>query len=629
MTENSIPSNEGYRLEIDVFEWYGNRHDSATGSIQQASHNWNPDGSQSGGLYDPYRLMPDGSQPWQDFHIYGVKVTPESISWYIDGVQTNQITTPTVYLNSRLYMMVDYALGGGWPLDGMVNNSHMDVDWVRVYSLPQQDDLSVTVNGSSTALGSAAAYGTQDGQGGLPTSATAGSGGSSVTLTGNVWKRWGLDYNYTADTRLEFTVNGSDVGEIIGVALDNNTDPIYGRRAFRVGGSDVNTTSHDSWSWKMTPVYTAGSGSQTYAINVGSYFTGAVSYLGLFGDDDANGSTNVTFSNIKLYEAGSTSLTVTLGSTPTSLGAPAAYDSSQDGQGGLPTSATTVLSGAGVTLAGNVWKRWGMNYTVTADTVLEFTVNASDAGEIVGIALDTDTNPLYGRRAFRFGGSDVDQTIFNSWSWQVTPTYTAGSGDRTYTIDIGDYFTGTVNYLGLFGDDDANGSANATFKNIRLYEAGAAPLVLGAPSAYGTQDGQGGLPTSATISPDGTAATLAGNAWKRWNFNYTVTTSTVLEFTVNASDAGEIIGIALDNDADPLNGRRAFRIGGSDVGYGGNDSWSWNITPTYVAGGGQVTYTINVGQYFTGTVNYLGLFADDDANGSSLITFSNIRIYES
>jgi hypothetical protein len=29
----------------------------------------------------------------------------------------------------------DYALGGGWPLDGVVENSHMDVDWVRVWSL--------------------------------------------------------------------------------------------------------------------------------------------------------------------------------------------------------------------------------------------------------------------------------------------------------------------------------------------------------------------------------------------------------------------------------------------------------------------------------------------------------------
>ena len=33
-------------------------------------------------------------------------------------------------------MMLDYALGGGWPLTGMVNDSVMKVDWIRVYSLP-------------------------------------------------------------------------------------------------------------------------------------------------------------------------------------------------------------------------------------------------------------------------------------------------------------------------------------------------------------------------------------------------------------------------------------------------------------------------------------------------------------
>jgi hypothetical protein len=33
-------------------------------------------------------------------------------------------------------MMLDYALGGGWPLSGMVNGSAMQVDWVRAYSLP-------------------------------------------------------------------------------------------------------------------------------------------------------------------------------------------------------------------------------------------------------------------------------------------------------------------------------------------------------------------------------------------------------------------------------------------------------------------------------------------------------------
>ena len=45
-------------------------------------------------------------------------------------------------------------------------------------------------------------------------------------------------------------------------------------------------------------------------IPVGSYYTGAMNWLVLAADDDANASTNVTYSNIKIYEAagGNTSI---------------------------------------------------------------------------------------------------------------------------------------------------------------------------------------------------------------------------------------------------------------------------------------------------------------------------------
>lgn len=132
--KNGLPGEE-----LDVFEWYGVAHDQVPGVVQQASHNWNVDGSQDltlPYLYKPQTPMPDSTAPWSAFHNYGILVRPDSITWYIDGVQTNQIATPTSHMTSPFYMMVDYALGGGWPLSGAVNNSHLDVDWVRAYSLP-------------------------------------------------------------------------------------------------------------------------------------------------------------------------------------------------------------------------------------------------------------------------------------------------------------------------------------------------------------------------------------------------------------------------------------------------------------------------------------------------------------
>jgi beta-glucanase (GH16 family) len=158
MSENSIlNNNNGTSLpneEVDIFEWYGNNYNNGTANIQQASHNWLPTGGPAG-LYSPSTPMPGGALPWQGFHIYGAQVDPVHITWYIDGVQTNQIATPPGYITSPFYIMNDYALGGGWPLSGMVNNSSMLVDWIRVYALPSTGSsgsmVSVSLSGSNAA----------------------------------------------------------------------------------------------------------------------------------------------------------------------------------------------------------------------------------------------------------------------------------------------------------------------------------------------------------------------------------------------------------------------------------------------------------------------------------------------
>ena len=151
------------------------------------------------------------------------------------------------------------------------------------------------------------AYGTgQDGSGSKPTSITISADKRSATITGNVWKRFPFIYTVTTDTVVEFTVSGSDTGELLGISLDNdntntNTGPGSSKRVFLIGGSDA---SSNDWANLETPLYTNNAPAQTYIIPVGTFFTGAVANLGLIGDDDANGSTKITFGNIRLYEAG-------------------------------------------------------------------------------------------------------------------------------------------------------------------------------------------------------------------------------------------------------------------------------------------------------------------------------------
>ena len=144
----------------------------------------------------------------------------------------------------------------------------------------------------------------QDGAGGSTKKLTINSDGSSARLEGNAWKYFPLNYTVTEDTLLKVTISGSDTGELLGIALDNNTTPTDTRRAFRLGGSDYADTQFDAWGWKISPHYNANDPATTYVIAVGDYFTGSVSNLLLIADDDAgSGSANVTFSNIKIYEA--------------------------------------------------------------------------------------------------------------------------------------------------------------------------------------------------------------------------------------------------------------------------------------------------------------------------------------
>lgn len=140
MSSTNIGNTSKNVSEIDVFEWYGKTYADNAAVIQQASHNWPAGGAKVSGkqLYSPGTPIPNGAKPWEDFHIYGCRIDPSHITWYIDGIQTNQIPASGAadYMTGPYYIMLDYALGGGWPLSGVVEGSTFDIDWVRVYSLP-------------------------------------------------------------------------------------------------------------------------------------------------------------------------------------------------------------------------------------------------------------------------------------------------------------------------------------------------------------------------------------------------------------------------------------------------------------------------------------------------------------
>ncbi|MDG3005067.1 glycoside hydrolase family 16 protein [Paludisphaera mucosa] len=112
------------QIELDVVEQYG-VNDNA---LHTTTHLWPPVAPHTGD--GDVALVPDMTA---DFHTYGVMVDDAVITYYFDGVPLRTHPTPPE-AKVPLYLLVDLALGGGWPVDKTPDPSIMIVDYVRVYA---------------------------------------------------------------------------------------------------------------------------------------------------------------------------------------------------------------------------------------------------------------------------------------------------------------------------------------------------------------------------------------------------------------------------------------------------------------------------------------------------------------
>jgi len=116
--------------EVDAVELYG--HD--TSFTCHTLHDWGaPDdaGSTASSCLSPPSL-PDWSQGWHDF---GVRVTPDGATFFVDGVQVAE-RRGLGRSDEPMFFLLDMALGGGWPVDlgPTGGTSDLYVDWVRAYT---------------------------------------------------------------------------------------------------------------------------------------------------------------------------------------------------------------------------------------------------------------------------------------------------------------------------------------------------------------------------------------------------------------------------------------------------------------------------------------------------------------
>ncbi|MBV9998089.1 MAG: glycoside hydrolase family 16 protein [Verrucomicrobia bacterium] len=114
---------KGPSAEIDILEAYGVDMTVA----HQNVHLWNT----AHGLGEGHSTKTaDLSADW---HVFSCLIDDARIHFYIDA---NEVWNTPVFPEAKLplYVMVDLALGGGWPIDKTPSPSRLLVDYVRVYA---------------------------------------------------------------------------------------------------------------------------------------------------------------------------------------------------------------------------------------------------------------------------------------------------------------------------------------------------------------------------------------------------------------------------------------------------------------------------------------------------------------
>jgi len=123
----SADSNDA-SIEIDVLEHYGKFPNYYNSTVIV----WEKDRSKSRAEHSQIKV------PWgtlsEAFHTYGVSVHPEWIVMYFDRIEIWRTPTPPEHQH-KLMLLLDLAIGGGWPTTDTPSPSFMEVDYVRAYQI--------------------------------------------------------------------------------------------------------------------------------------------------------------------------------------------------------------------------------------------------------------------------------------------------------------------------------------------------------------------------------------------------------------------------------------------------------------------------------------------------------------
>jgi beta-glucanase (GH16 family) len=121
-------SDPTYHCEIDIIEYYGH----GMGWYQIALHLWPKSPSAKLGSELETIKVRDHSLV-EAFHTYGVEITHDDIIFYLDRVEVARMAAP-VAAHQPMSMLVDLALGSGWPIDKTPDPSILYVDYIKAFA---------------------------------------------------------------------------------------------------------------------------------------------------------------------------------------------------------------------------------------------------------------------------------------------------------------------------------------------------------------------------------------------------------------------------------------------------------------------------------------------------------------
>lgn len=116
-----------FTAEIDVIEYYGRKNYE----FSSGYHIWRQAHGGENSSDGKWTIVPDGILN-DEYHTYGVEITPDKTTIYLDRKAIWNFKTPPEF-HVPFFPLVNLALGPGWPIDETPNPSILLVDYIHVF----------------------------------------------------------------------------------------------------------------------------------------------------------------------------------------------------------------------------------------------------------------------------------------------------------------------------------------------------------------------------------------------------------------------------------------------------------------------------------------------------------------